>query len=103
MATDLSRRAFLIGGVGALSLAAVGGAGAAAGVIPMPRKLRNRFADLGPDGVIPSAPAGQIRLERVRSAARGREVGLWTAVPAGLGAGWRRFGPRQPRPDGNRR
>ena len=87
MATDLSRRAFLIGGASALSLAALGSVGAAAGVIPVPRRLRNRFADLGPDGVIPSSPAGQIRLERVRSAARGREVGLWTAVPAGLGDG----------------
>jgi predicted esterase len=87
VASDPSRRAFLIGGAGALSLAALGSVAAVAGVVPVPHQLRQKFQDLGPDGVIPAAPAGRIRLERVRSAARGREVGLWTAVPAGHGAG----------------
>ena len=36
---------------------------------------------------VPAAAEGQVRLESVRSLARGREVGLWSAVPAGLGDG----------------
>jgi pimeloyl-ACP methyl ester carboxylesterase len=36
---------------------------------------------------IPTAPAGRVRLEQVRSTARGRTVGLFTAVPAGHGDG----------------
>jgi hypothetical protein len=82
-----TRREILIGGASVLSLAALGGMGAAAGVIPVPRQIRNLNQDLGPDGVIPDAPEGRIRLERVRSKARGQRVGFWTAVPAGYGAG----------------
>lgn len=77
----------MIGGASVLSLAAVGGAGAAAGVLPVPSRVRRMMTDTGPAGVIPAAPAGQVRLERVSSQARGRQVGLWTAVPAGYGAG----------------
>ena len=75
--------------VGGLSLLAVGavGAGAASGLLPLPQGLRRLVADTGRDGVIPTAPAGRVRLERVRSRARGRSVGLWTAVPAGHGDG----------------
>ena len=87
MGTGRTRREFLIGGASVLSLAALGGVGAVTGVIPVPRQLRRLTRDLGPDGVIPAAPAGQIRLEQVRSEARGQQVGLWTAVPAGYGAG----------------
>jgi pimeloyl-ACP methyl ester carboxylesterase len=82
-----TRRAVLIGGASVLSLAALGGAGAAAGVVPVPRRIRRMMADTGPNGVIPAAPAGQVRLEKVHSTARGRQVGLWTAVPAGFGSG----------------
>ena len=77
----------LAGGAGALAVLGVGGAAAATGALPVPHRLRAAFADLGPDGVIPSAPVGPVRLEHVRSAARGRTVGLWTAVPAGHGDG----------------
>jgi pimeloyl-ACP methyl ester carboxylesterase len=87
VATDPSRRAFLIGGAAVVSVGALGALGAAAGVVPVPRKIRSLTQDTGPDGVIPDAPAGRVSLERVRSAARGRKVGLWTAVPAGYGAG----------------
>jgi len=41
----------------------------------------------GPDPVIPSAPVGDERLERRGSAARGRPVDFYTAVPAGHGDG----------------
>ncbi|GAB7038353.1 MULTISPECIES: alpha/beta hydrolase [Catenuloplanes] len=41
----------------------------------------------GPEPVRPPAPAGVERLERVWSAARGREVDFYTAVPHGHGDG----------------
>lgn len=68
-----------------------GGAGiaAAAGVWLLPdglAGLRARFAG-GPAPVVPAAPAGDERVERRWSAARGREVDLYTAVPAGHGDG----------------
>jgi pimeloyl-ACP methyl ester carboxylesterase len=44
-------------------------------------------ADGGPAPVVPSAPAGDERLERRFSAARGRDVDFYTAVPAGHGDG----------------
>ena len=37
--------------------------------------------------MIPDVPEGEVRLERVQSDARSREVGFWTAVPAGHGSG----------------
>lgn len=86
MSGQPSRRDVLVGGVGVLTVAALG-VGAAAGVLPVPQRLRRLVADTGRDGVVPAAPAGRVRLERVRSAARGRSVGLWTAVPAGHGDG----------------
>ncbi|MET3423630.1 enterochelin esterase-like enzyme [Actinoplanes tereljensis] len=46
---------------------------------------RRRLAE--EDLVIPAAPAGQQRLLRLPSAARGRTVDVYTAVPAGYGAG----------------
>jgi pimeloyl-ACP methyl ester carboxylesterase len=41
----------------------------------------------GPDPVVPAAPVGDERLERRASAARGRVVDFYTAVPAGHGDG----------------
>jgi pimeloyl-ACP methyl ester carboxylesterase len=50
------------------------------------RALRDRV--LGrPEAFIPSAPEGRVLLEQVHSAARGRDVALFTAAPAGYGAG----------------
>jgi predicted esterase len=43
--------------------------------------------DDGPDGVIPTDPPGDERVETRRSAARGRDVSFYTAVPAGHGDG----------------
>ncbi|RJK96345.1 esterase [Vallicoccus soli] len=83
----MTRRALLTGGAGLLvGGAAVVGADAATG-----GRLRGRvareLADEGPAGVVPDVPQGRVRLERVRSRARGREVGLWTAAPHGHGDG----------------
>lgn len=76
----MRRRALLLGAGGLLV-----GAAAVAG----PDRLRP--ADGRPAAVpgagIPAAPEGLVRLETVRSDARGREVGLWTAVAAGSGDG----------------
>ncbi len=46
-----------------------------------------RGGDGAADALIPDAPAGDERLERRRSAARGREVDFYTAVPADHGDG----------------
>lgn len=87
MVNQPTRRAVLIGGASVLSVGALGGLGAAAGVVPVPHRVRRMMQDTGPAGVIPAVPAGRVRLERVQSQARGRQVGFWTAVPAGYGAG----------------
>jgi S-formylglutathione hydrolase FrmB len=73
-----------------LGVAAAGGvvAAGAAGVALLPGSVTNRLG-LGPDPdpYIPDAPEGEIRLETVRSEARGQDVQLFTAVPAGHGDG----------------
>lgn len=82
-----SRRILLLGGSAAAVLAATGAASS--------DRVRGRVRDVvhpRPDPAqalvgIPDAPEGRVRLETVRSAARGRDVGLWTAVPAGSGDG----------------
>lgn len=72
----------LLGAAGASGVAVVGGAGWVLG----PERVERRLG-LGPDPFVPDAPAGQVRLETVRSSARGRDVDLFTAVPAGHGDG----------------
>jgi pimeloyl-ACP methyl ester carboxylesterase len=75
----VSRRGLLIGGAAAV------GAGVVGGTVAPPRV---RFAlGLAPGPFIPDAPEGQVRLERVRSAAMGGDLDLFTAVPAGHGTG----------------
>jgi predicted esterase len=83
----LSRRTFVVGGVAAAGTVAAGGAAYATGHVHVPDRVRRMLDDEGPDGVIPDVPAGTVALTTVHSAARSREVGFWTAVPAGLGAG----------------
>ena len=88
MVKEPSRRAVIIGGAGALAAAALGGAAVTGALpVPLPHRLRTAFADMGPDGVIPDVPVGTVTRELVTSAARGRRVGFWTAVPAGHGDG----------------
>jgi hypothetical protein len=67
------RRSFLLAGAGAAVLAA-----AVSGY---------RHRQPGFDLAIPAAPAGDERVERRRSAMRGKTVDFYTAVPAGYGAG----------------
>lgn len=77
------RRAVLVGsavvGVGLLAGTAAVATGSAGRAWS---SLSRRLLDQGPDGVVPDVRQ-DVRLERVYSRARGREVGLFTAVPAG--------------------
>lgn len=82
-----SRRTFLLGAGATAAAAGLGGLAYAEDWVPGTERIRRRFADTGPDGTIPDVPAGDVRLERRRSEARGTEVGLFTAVPDGHGAG----------------
>jgi hypothetical protein len=83
-----SRRRFVLGtAAGVVAVAGLGAAGVAAGVVPVPGRIRRWFQDTGEDGVIPDAPAGRVTLEVRTSQARHREVGFFTAVPSGHGDG----------------
>lgn len=73
---QLSRRTAVTGGLASAGLAAGGWLG-----------YRAWEEATGPDLHIPDVPAGEVRLERVTSAARRREVDLFTAVPDGHGDG----------------
>ncbi|GAB1640288.1 alpha/beta hydrolase [Krasilnikovia sp. MM14-A1259] len=73
----LRRRTVLAGGVAALGLAVA--------ARPLTMTVARRYGVATP--VVPDAPAGDERLEQRRSAARGRPVDFYTAVPAGHGAG----------------
>lgn len=79
-----TRRGLLLGAAGGAALLA----GAAA--VEGPRTLAKHLRDdiLGrPAFYVPDAPEGQVTLEQVHSAARGRDVDLFTAVPHGYGDG----------------
>lgn len=73
-----TRRAVLLGGAGML----LAGAGAVADVLPGGPPLRRLLGWTGEDGEIPDAPAGPVVVDRVRSAARGRDVDLVLLRPA---------------------
>ncbi|MET0415567.1 MAG: alpha/beta hydrolase-fold protein [Actinoplanes sp.] len=68
----MNRRTLLVTGATVATVAGVAG-------------YRARSAD--PEPVIPAAPAGDERLVRARSTARGRDVDFYTAVPDGHGDG----------------
>ena len=82
----LTRRRVLVGGAAIAAAAGLGGLAVATGLVSLPGRLQ-LGQDEGPVGVIPAVPAGKITLTKVRSAARGRSVGFWTAVPDGHGTG----------------
>jgi predicted esterase len=86
MARLLTRRRVLFGGAAAAGTVGLGGLAVATGMLSLPGRLQLMLGE-GPVGVIPSVPAGTVTLTTVRSAARGRGVGFWTAVPDGHGAG----------------
>lgn len=78
----IARRRLLIGGAGAAGLGVLG----VAGLELAPRRLRARLG-LVDDPYVPDAPEGRVTLTTVSSAAMGRDVDLFTAVPAGHGDG----------------
>lgn len=80
----MRRRAVLLGAVAALA-----GAGSlAASSDRVQRALPGQDRPpRDPAQGVPDAPEGVVRLEQRWSPARHREVGLWSAVPAGLGDG----------------
>lgn len=77
----LSRRTLLLG-AGVAGAAVVGGSGYAL----LPERVQRRMP-WAEDPYVPDAPEGEMRLETVRSSFRRRDVGLFTAVPAGHGDG----------------
>jgi pimeloyl-ACP methyl ester carboxylesterase len=80
--SGLTRRRVLGGVAGLAGVVAIGGIGIAVA----PDRLRSRLG-LEPDAFIPDAPEGRVAVERVHSEARGMDVELFTAVPAGHGDG----------------
>lgn len=78
----VTRRSLLIGAASVLGVGAAGAAGWE--LAPESAKVR---LGLGPEPYIPDVAEGRVRLERVRSAAMGGDVNLFTAVPAGYGNG----------------
>jgi S-formylglutathione hydrolase FrmB len=70
----MRRRTLLTGGAAGVAVLAAGG-----------YQLAGPYLD--PTPVVPSAPAGDERLEQRASASRGKSVDFYTAVPAGHGDG----------------
>lgn len=77
MAHVLTRRRLLAAGAGTAAAAVVGGLTA--------RELSRPRTGSAP--AVPDTAAGDERLIRIASGARGREVDFWTAVPEGYGDG----------------
>jgi hypothetical protein len=70
----MRRRTLIVGGAAGVAVTAIAG-------------FRIVHPYLGTESVVPSAPAGDERLEQRQSAARGRTVDFYTAVPDGYGDG----------------
>ncbi|MGH9022984.1 MAG: alpha/beta hydrolase-fold protein [Acidimicrobiia bacterium] len=87
MADGISRRALLRAGLGGTALAAAASVAVATGAVSVPEFLSRHWVDDGPDGVVPSTPAGDERVESRRSLERVQAVDFYTAVPAGHGDG----------------
>ena len=77
----MTRRAFLLGGAGAVGAGVLAGAGIVSDVLPGGPPLRRALGMTGPDGRIPDAPPGPVTTERVHSAARGLDVDLVVMRP----------------------
>lgn len=75
MAQVTTRRTLLTAAAGVAGVGLVGGLAA------------RQLTRTGPGPAGPGVPAGDQRLIRIASGARGREVDLWTAVPEGYGDG----------------
>lgn len=83
----IARRAFLVAGSAVLGGAVLGGVAVATGIVEVPERIQRLWEGSGPTADVPDAGVGQVTLERRVSEARGREVGFFTAVPAGFGDG----------------
>ena len=79
---QLTRRTLLWGAAGVAGVAAVGGVGLA-----LAPAGSSASSGLGPTRTSPMLPRVRCSLEQVESAARGRPVDLFTAVPDGYGDG----------------
>jgi predicted esterase len=84
--TAFTRGQLLATGAGGIAGAGLVGAAKTADLHDDARRLRD-WVLRRPDPFIPDAPEGVVKLETVHSAARGRDVDLFTAVPHGYGAG----------------
>lgn len=74
-------------GGAALGAAAVGGLAVATGLVDVPNRVSRLWEGSGPTDTIPTAAVGAVSLTTRFSEARGRDVGFFTAVPAGFGDG----------------
>lgn len=83
--SPITRRRLLLGGLGLGATAVAAGAGMITDVLPGGPPLRRAIGMTGPDGTVPDVPAGPLTIERVRSAARGRDVDLVIMRPPGAG------------------
>jgi S-formylglutathione hydrolase FrmB len=81
-----TRRRLLATGAAGIAGFGLVGAAATQNLRDDARRFRN-WIERRPDAFIPDAPEGVVKLETVHSAARGRDVDLFTAVPHGYGAG----------------
>lgn len=82
MGVRVTRRAFLLGGAGVAGAGVLAGAGMVTDVLPGGPGLRRVLGLTGLDGSIPDVPAGPVTTDRVRSAARGRDIDLVVMRPA---------------------
>ncbi|WP_369355276.1 alpha/beta hydrolase [Streptomyces sp. cg2] len=86
----VSRRRLLRVGAGVVGGGALLGAAAAGGMLggwlPGGVKLKRLLGLTGTDGAVPDVAPGAVRVERVRSAARSRDVTMVTMLPPGTAA-----------------
>ena len=82
----LTRRQAFAAGAAGIAGAGLLGAAAAGNLHDDARRFRD-WIERRPDPFVPNAPEGRWSVETVHSAARGRDVDLFTAVPHGYGTG----------------
>ena len=78
----LTRRGMLLASAGVTGAAVTG----AVGWLVLPNQVK-QVLGLGPEPWVPDDPEGVVQVDRVRSAAMGADVDLFTAVPHGFGDG----------------
>lgn len=83
----MTRRRLLFGGLGLGAAGVATGAGMITDVLPGGAPLRRAIGMTGPDGTVPDVEPAPRTVQRLRSAARARDVDLITVRPAGAGPG----------------